>query len=265
MANKRRRPQPSRRGGWDPLAAWYDGWVGKGGSKHHRHLAIPAVMDLLALEPGEAVLDIGAGQGVLCPHIVQAGGRYTGVDISPRLIQMARQHHGRQGRFIVGDALHLAGIPELEAGGYDAVVFLLSLQDMDPLESALASAAWALRSGGRVVLLLTHPCFRVPRQSGWGWDAGRKLRYRRVDRYLTPLPVPLKAYPGRRKGVTISYHRPLESYVNGLAEAGMMVDRLMEIPTYKEERGPRARAVNLSNREIPLFLGVRAVKVEDAG
>ena len=43
---------------------------------------------------------------------------------------------------------------------------------VDPLEPALASAAWALRPGGRLALLLTHPCFRIPRQSGWGWDEG---------------------------------------------------------------------------------------------
>jgi hypothetical protein len=46
----------------------------------------------------------------------------------------------------------------------------------------VASAAWALQPGGRLVLLLTHPCFRIPRQSNWDWDQGSRLRYRRVDR-----------------------------------------------------------------------------------
>ena len=34
---------------WDPVAAWYYGWVGATGSKHHRRLAIPALLELLDL------------------------------------------------------------------------------------------------------------------------------------------------------------------------------------------------------------------------
>lgn len=248
---------------WDPVADWYRGWVGEEGSKHHRNLAIPAVLDLLALRPDEQVLDIGCGPGVLAPGATQAGARYTGVDASPRLIQTARRQHGSNGRFLVGDARQLAQLPDLRAGAFDAAVFLLSIQDMDPLEQVLRAAAWALRPAGRVVILMTHPCFRVPRQTGWGWDEGRSLQYRRVDRYLTPLAVPMKAYPGQQPGVTRSFHRPLQDYVNGLSDHGLFVDRLLEIPTYKQSTaGPRAKAENMANQEIPLFVGLRARKVE---
>ncbi len=256
----RRKKKPA---GWDPVAAWYDGWVGKGGSKHHRELAIPLVMELLDPQPGESVLDVGAGQGVLAPHITSAGAKYTGVDVSERLLKSARSHHGKQGRFLSGDARDLQGVKGLEAGSFDAAVFLLSIQDIDPLESALESVDWALKDGGRVIILMTHPCFRIPRQSGWGWDENRKLQYRRIDRYLTPLPVPMKSYTGQKSGTTISFHRPLSDYINGLARVGLLVDALHEIPTYKKSRpGPRSKAENLANEEIPVFAGLRARKLE---
>ncbi len=235
------------------MADWYDGWMGKGGSEHHRQLAIPAVLDLLEPQPGEEILDVGAGQGVLAAPIAEAQARYTGVDLSERLLQRARKHHGRRGRFIRGDARRLAEVSGLREGGFDAVVFLLSIQNMNPLQPVLESAAWALRVGGRLVMLLTHPCFRVPRQSGWGWDAGRKLQYRRIDRYLTPLSVPKKSYPGREKGVTLDFHRPLQDCVNGLADCGLVVDCIREIPTHEiRASGPRAKARNAANREVPL-------------
>ncbi len=247
---------------WDPVANWYNGWVGEEGSKHHRELAIPTVLELLDPQPGEKILDIGAGQGVLAPFIAKAQAAYTGLDASEKLLQFARKHHGKLGKFIIGDARRLPELPELHQGEFDAVVFLLSIQDMDPLHAVLASTQWALRPGGRAVLLMTHPCFRVPRQSGWGWDEGRKLQYRRVDRYLTPLPVPMKAYPGAKGGVTLSFHRPLEEYINGLADSGLLIDRIREVPTYKvSTSGPRAKAENLANQEIPLFLGLRAQKM----
>ena len=259
IRNKNRAGPSSR--DWDPVADWYTGWTGAEGSEHHRRLAIPALLELLRPEPGEHVLDVGCGPGVLAPHVARAGARYTGVDAGRRMLAFARRHHGGHGRFLLGDATRLGELPGLEAASFDAAVFLLSIQDIDPLDDALASAAWALGGGGRVVLLMTHPCFRVPRQSGWGWDPGRRLRFRRVDRYLTPLEVPMKPYGGDRRGATRSYHRPLGAYVNGLAAHGLLADAVQEIPTHREAPpGPRARAERLAGREIPLFLGLRAVK-----
>jgi ubiquinone/menaquinone biosynthesis C-methylase UbiE len=247
---------------WDPVADWYTGWVGEGGSEHHRKLAIPAVLELLNPQSGEKILDIGSGHGVLAPFIAEARAKYTGVDASSKLIEFARKHHGSAGKFILGDASRLPELPELHYEEFDAAVFLLSIQDMDPLHLVLKSAAWAIRDGGHIVILMTHPSFRVPRQSGWGWDEERKLQYRRVDRYLTPLPVPMKPYTGQKSGVTYSFHRPLQDYINRLVDCGLLIDGIKEIPTYKVvTSGPRAKAQNLANQEIPLFLGLRARKI----
>ena len=260
MAQRRPR-RSSASTSWEPVAEWYAGWVGAKGSEYHRRLVIPVVLELLAPAPGEHILDIGAGTGVLAPHITKAGACYTGLDASRKLLAFARRHHGAHGRFLHGDATCLAAMPELHAGTFDAVVFMLSIQDMDPLDVVLASATWALRAGGRVVLLLTHPCFRVPRQSGWGWDAQRKLQYRRIDRYLTPLSVPMSPRTATQHGTTRSYHRPLEASINTLAACGLVVDQAREIPACQaSSKGPSARAANLANQEIPLFLGLRAWK-----
>lgn len=262
MAARKNQAQPAGSDSWNPVADWYAGWVGAEGSEHHRRLAIPALLDLLQPRPGEQVLDLGCGPGVLAPHAAAAGARYTGVDASRKLLAFARRHHGAHGRFLPGDATKLREMPELEGESFDAAVFLLSIQDIDPLDDALAGAAWALNPGGRVAMVMTHPCFRIPRQSGWGWDRGRRLQYRRIDRYLTPLAVPMKGYGGpERRGFTRSYHRPLGAYVNGLAAAGLLVDGIHELPTHRRpDPGPRAKAEGAANREIPLFLGLRAVK-----
>lgn len=256
----RGRPAPAAPTSWDPLATWYDGWVGEGGSEYHRHVAVPAVLKLLQLQRGEHVLDLGAGQGVLAAPVAQAGAKYTGVDASPRLIALARQRHGREGEFVVGDARRLFAVPGVEEHRFDAVTFLLSLQDMDPLDPVVANASRALKPGGRLVVLLTHPAFRVPRQSGWGWDDGRKLVYRRVDRYLTPLPVPMKALPGKDNSATTrSFHRPISEYVNAMAANGLLIDHMDEIPAHKlQGAGQSMKAEDAARREIPLFLALRA-------
>lgn len=261
MSKKQSPKQPS---GWEPVADWYDGWMGKHGSDHHRHLAIPTVLDLLQPQKGQHVLDIGAGQGVLAPHVIQHGAAYTGIDISQRLIKMARNHHRKlpnapPSRFLVGDARRLSNAVGIEPISFDAVVFLLSIQDMNPLEDVVASARWALRDSGRLVILMTHPCFRIPRQSGWGYDDGRKLQYRRVDHYLSPLTIPMKSYAHGR-GKTISFHRPLSAYINTLSDNGLLIDGLREVTSYKISPD---KAVRRADQEIPLFLALRARKLPD--
>ncbi|MGI8587452.1 MAG: class I SAM-dependent methyltransferase [Chloroflexia bacterium] len=265
---KEKRKGPERRAGpaaptsWDDVAGWYDGWVGASGSLHHQAVAVPALLELLSPQSGEEILDVGAGQGVLAPAIAAAGAHYTGVDASPRLLALARRRHGVQGRFLLGDARDLPAVRGLRAGSFAAVTFLLSIQDMEPLDRVFRSAAWALAPGGRVVLLLTHPAFRVPRQSGWGWDAGRKLQYRRVDRYLTPLPVPMKQLPGQQRPATRSFHRPLSAYVNSLTAAGLLVEQMAELPGPPSATpGPQPAAADRARKEIPLFLGLRARRV----
>ncbi|MFN2483485.1 MAG: class I SAM-dependent methyltransferase [Candidatus Limnocylindria bacterium] len=260
-----RRPAPRATAptSWDPLATWYDGWVGEHGSDYHRALVIPAVLRLLEPAAREEILDIGAGQGVLAPLVARSGARYTGVDASPRLVEMARRRHASAGRFLVADARRLAGTAGLTAGGFDAATFVLSIQDMDPLDAVLDSAAWALRPAARIVVLMTHPAFRIPRHSGWGWDEGRKLQFRRIDSYLSEMAVPMKELGGGAPAFrTRSFHRPLSAYVNALAARGFAVDRLEEVPDLAPTRGQarRDRGSERARAEIPLFLGLRAIR-----
>lgn len=259
-ASVRPHRRQSNRTDWDPAAAWYDDWVGKGGSGLHREVAIPVVLASVALRRGEKVLDIGSGQGVLAPHIRATGAVYTGVDASRRLVARARKRHGKHGRFMRADATRLSETGAFSSGDFDAVVFVLSIQNMDPLDRVLESAAWALRPGGRLVMLVLHPCFRVPRLSGWGWDPNRKLRYRRVDGYLKPMAVSKDRYLQRKQGRTCVFHRPLQAYLNGLVQCGFAIDHVEELPRYAPEgRGRRPKGCEESE-DIPMFLVLRARK-----
>jgi SAM-dependent methyltransferase len=247
---------------WERVATWYDGWVGDHGSTYHRELAVPAVLDLLQPRRGEEILDIGGGQGVLAPYLTEAGAAVTVVDASARLIAAAERRHAglSNARFLVGDARRLAAVAGLELGGYDAAVFLLCIQDMDPLEDVVRGVDWALGSRGRVVLLMTHPAFRQPRHSGWGFDEGRKLTYRRIDGYLGEMAVPMKSLGGGLP--TRSFHRPISTYVNAFADAGFAVDAMLEIPDLPPDRRPgkATRGDARANAEIPIFLGLRTVR-----
>lgn len=219
---------------------------------------MPALLSLLQIGSGERLLDLGCGAGALCRPVLQAGAEYTGVDLSPRLIATARQRQPRSARFLVGDVTRGDTLPPaIPTRGFHAAAFLLSIQDIEPLDGALQTAARVLVPGGRLGIVMTHPCFRVPRQSGWVWDRERRLASRRVDRYLTPTRVPMGS-PGRGgggKGRTWSWHRPLATYVEALTAAGFALESLVEVPAPPDAPGRDARS---ENPEIPMFLGLRA-------
>lgn len=262
---------------WDPAAAWYDSLIGQRGSGYHETLVIPGALRLLGCRPGDRVLDVGCGQGAFCRVLAAEGLEVTGLDASAELIAAARRRaqeagpavrgrrdaHVRQRpaavRYEVMDATRLS---QADWPPFDGISCLLALQNMDPFEPVLAGCARLLKSGGRLVLVLTHPAFRVARQSGWGWDEERKLQYRRVDHYLSPLSVPIQMHPGAAPGeVTWTFHRPLQDYVRALAGAGLLVSALEEWPSDRaSEPGARSRAENRARREIPLFLALTALR-----
>jgi SAM-dependent methyltransferase len=245
------------------------------------------VLRLLALRKGETVLDLACGQGAVSRALHRAGAQVTGVDLSPRLIELARQRSPQAVRYLVGDVRRL---DQLADASFDAATCVLAAQNLDPLEPMLAEAARLLRPsveglrggkspqppfakggkggflspGGRLVLVVTHPAFRIPRQSGWRWDESRKLMFREEARYLTPLKIPIDMRPFQTPGqqMTWTYHRPMQDYVNGLAAAGLWTNALEEWPSHKvSQPGPASRGENRAREEFPLFLALRAVKV----
>jgi hypothetical protein len=152
-------------------------------------------------------------------------------------------------------------------GGFDAATCIMALTNIEPIDSVLSGAASLLRPGGALVLVISHPAFRAPGQTHWGFDAkgpGGGVQYRRVDGYLSAGQHRIVMHPGEAPDVvTWTFHRPIQHYSRALAQAGMAIELLEEWSSRRQSQpGPRAEAENRSRREIPLFLAIRAVKME---
>lgn len=243
------------------VARWYDALVGDKGSDFHRRLIFPQVIRLLDLKKGERLLDVACGQGAFCRVVERLGILVTGLDASKELIAAARRKSSPHIRYVEGDARQLDQLP---AESFDALTHILAIQNIEPAEPAFEGCGKVLRQGGRMAVVMTHPCFRIPRQSGWGWDDERKLLYRRIDHYLTPLKIPVQIHPGSAPHIiSWTFHRPLQAYVEAMVKAGLLIHTIEEWPSNRvSQPGARAKAENRARREIPLFLALRAVKVE---
>jgi ubiquinone/menaquinone biosynthesis C-methylase UbiE len=249
------------------VAEWYDRLVGDEGSEYHRHVVHPGVMRMLAVRPGEKVIDIACGQGALARLLHERGAEVSGVDAAAELIDAARRRGPDAIRYHVGDARNLAFFPEKT---FDSAACVLAIQNIQPVRPVMEGVARLLKVGGRFVVAMMHPAFRSPKETRWGWDAEGGVQFRRVDRYLLPRKSPIVTHPGKTPDVyTWTFHRPIGAYVKAMRNAGLLVDALEEWPSHKvSEPGPRAAAENAARKEIPMFLAIRArrvAEVEPAG
>jgi ubiquinone/menaquinone biosynthesis C-methylase UbiE len=248
---------------WADVADWYDQLVGDEGSEYHQKVIFPGVVRLLALQPGDAVLDVACGQGALCRVLAGRGATATGVDAAEPLIKAARQRSDPSITFHIGDARELERNPSVPAGAFAAAACVLAIQNIHPINAVFSGAARALRPGGKFVVVMMHPCFRNPKETHWGWDGDAGVQYRRVDRYLVPRKAPIVTHPGSDPGgYTWTFHKPIEAYVRAARGAGLLIDAFEEWPSHKTSQpGPRAAAENQAREEIPMFLAIRCVKV----
>ncbi len=242
---------------WEKVSPWYNKITRNSGHYYHEHVVIPGVLKLLNLKPGDKLLDLASGTGVL-GRAVPKGTEYLGVDIAPSLVAEAKKNDRNFSHtYQVGDATETLSIPS----NFSHAAIILALQNIKEPASAIKNISDHLNAGGTLVLVLNHPAFRIPRQSSWEIDEGKKTQYRRVDRYMSPLEIPIHMNPSDRNSqMTMSYHFPVSSYSKMLKENGFVIDLIEEWTSDKESVGKASKMENRSRNEIPLFMAILAKK-----
>ncbi len=226
--------------GWENSSAWYDRLVGDEGHYYHVHVVLPGVLRLLQLKAGQRLVDVACGQGVLAkalrPEI-----DYVGLDAAPSLIKAAKKAQPKR-EFLVQDVSK----PWKVEGTFQAGACILALQNIEHAKEMLLEAGRHIE--GRFVIVLNHPYYRIPRQSMWGMD--NKLQYRRVNRYMTPMAIPIQ----NQGETTVSYHTSLSTLTQWAKEAGFVIEVIEEWCSPKKSTGHYAAAENRAREEFPLFM-----------
>jgi ubiquinone/menaquinone biosynthesis C-methylase UbiE len=199
------------------------------------------VLEALALQPGERLLDIGTGPGFLAAaaaETVGPSGHVCGIDVSEPLLAYARKRAGASWlEFRYADATALP----LDGGGFDAAVSMQVLEYVPEVDAALAELARVLRPGGRALVVDTDWDSIV-------WHARDRAR---ADRVLAAWAAHC-AHP----------HLP-RTLSRRLARAGLAVEAQWIMPLFN----PAFDAETYSNRMIDLivpFVSGRDVAAADA-
>jgi ubiquinone/menaquinone biosynthesis C-methylase UbiE len=204
---------------WERHADWWQREFTDGADPEYTEQIIPLAVDVLA--GFERVLDVGTGEGQIARILHHAGADVTGIDVAAAQVDEARARGGGP-RYVRGVA---HGLP-FDDQSFDAAIACLVFEHIDELDGSLAEVARILRPGGRFALFLNHPLLQTP---GSGWIDDHMIeppeQYWRIGPYL----VETATIEQVQKGVFIRFvHRPLNRYVNGMADVGLHLVRMLE-------------------------------------
>lgn len=251
--------------GWGKVASWYDELLSKNGS-YQSEVILPSVLRLLDIKKWETVLDLAAGQGFFARHFRDLGAKVIASDVSHELIDIGRRADLESGKnkepikYFVEPSNNLNFLSD---NSVDKISIILALQNIEDVAGTFSECRRVLRSPGKIVLVINHPAFRVPKESSWGFDEKGGIQFRRVDKYISEFSVAIKMHPGEKDSpFTTSFHRPLQYYFKMLRNSGFLVRNIEELISNKRsQEGPRQKAEDRARKEIPLFMAIEAVKV----
>lgn len=244
---------------WEKSSKWYKKIVGDEGHYFHQAIIFPRLRKLIDFSKINSALDLACGQGIFERQLDEKV-EYVGVDISRSLVEEAkRKSQNRKHIFLVADVSKKMPLPE---NHFELVTIILALQNIRDFEGVIRNAAVHLKSGGKFVVVLNHPIFRIPRQSSWGVDEKSKTQYRRIDKYMSNMEIPIMMNPGKfeKSEKTWSFHHPLSQYSESLFDNGFLIERIEEWVSDKKSTGGKAKMENRAREEIPMFMTIIGVK-----
>lgn len=207
---------------YDDIAEWYDQWVGAYSMGEDPFFA--AVEALMGDVAGRRICDLACGQGRVSRYLADQGAHVVGIDLSAKLLEIARSHEEKLPRgikYLLADAQRL---DVEEVGTFNGVICFMALMDIPDLSPTMKSVARILRPDGWFVFSILHPCFHTSQSGELVLPEGvvRTIRSYFVEGYWRS---DTRSGPPGKVGV---YHRTLSTYINILADVGLTVERISE-------------------------------------
>lgn len=176
---------------------------------------MPRFLDMIGDVSGLAVLDAACGEGYLSRILVQRGAHVTGIDLAPRLIEIARAKDQEQKiTYHVADLSQ--PLPAYEEH-FDLIVSHLALNDVQAYQGFLITLGSVAKPGGRLILSMNNPYSYVVRGHITDYfDTGKAFSYRGMAEHGAKVHF---------------YQRTLEQYLDACFTAGFQLRHLVDIPT----------------------------------
>lgn len=201
---------------YDPIADWYAAQSRTGSLRRFHDNLAQRLLGMAGDVSGKKVLDAGCGEGHVARLFARHGADVVGVDISPRLVRLARTfQEGPAGGLEYIQADLAKGLPS-HRGVFDLATANMVLDDCRDLGAVLATIADALKPNGRLLLSMNNPYALVARG--------------KVDDYFASGPLTQTFGTERAEYEVPFYYRTFEEWVAAFRQSGFLVRSLVDVP-----------------------------------
>lgn len=148
--------------------AYYD-WILENKNFRSHHLRMDWIRAMVDPLPGDRIIDLGCGPGVVAEFLAQHGAEVHGVDLHPKAVAAARKLNEGNPRvsFQVGDASHL---PELAEASFEKAVSCDVTEHCgyDVMLGIFREAHRLLKPGGTYFIYTPNPRHWIEKLKAWG-------------------------------------------------------------------------------------------------
>ncbi len=208
---------------------------------HNAFYERPAMLRMLPNLDGKRVLDAGCGPGVYTENLIARGARVTSIDISDRMLELARKRLGPQADLRLVDMTQPLDL--FQASEFDLINAPLCLDYIEDWRTLFSEFKRILKPGGQFQFSCGHPSF----------DA----EYFKTDDYFSVERVECTWTGFGIDIVMPSFRRSLQEIIMPVIETGFQLEQVLEpLPTEEFRAADPHRYGLLMHR--PGFLCVRA-------
>jgi ubiquinone/menaquinone biosynthesis C-methylase UbiE len=190
----------------------------------HERPVLTFIREKLTTFQPKRLLDYGGGDGkfaVLCAESLSLQEIVT-YDPAPRMTSLARSLCANFKQIRVTEA-----IEEIQSGRFDVVTFnavWMCLTSREACLDTLSQIARLLRSNGRLIASVTHPCFRTCEFSNYFTDFNNR------DYFNDGTLFNVTIQEGKRELHIVDTHWSLTAMSSQLSESGFVIENLYELP-----------------------------------
>ncbi|MBZ5590749.1 MAG: methyltransferase domain-containing protein [Acidobacteriia bacterium] len=213
---------------WNRVADDWHIQIGTAGDSNRILNSDPVLWAFAGDVGGLRVLDAGCGNGYLSKQLSDRGALVTGIDISERMIAIARAQYPNV-EFRVDSCAELRTVSDAQ---FHLVIANYVLMDTPDLDWTLQAFNRILHPNGMAVLVFSHPCF--PQGRATVSSDGKETNYRWSFPYFEPRKCVDPPW-GHFSSDFIWFHRPLSDYWKAFKASGFIVLDFEE-PRVAEER-----------------------------
>lgn len=250
---------------WDGNSATWAPQVRKGFDGYRELINNPSIFEMIGTIADKDILDAGCGEGHNTRKLARMGGHVTGIDISPKMIEFARQEESRTPLGISYKNCSFSNMKILDDQTFDMVVAFMSLMDGRDYAGAVKEIHRVLKEGGDLVFSITHPCF-LTKGITWIKDENGSEHRISVGNYFMKAPYVDKwkfsMSPESQELPEFevpNFPRTLSEYMNELISNGFQLVEIRE-PRPTEEACKKNPRLEKWRNHAAIFLQIKARK-----